>query len=117
MVCFLKRPPEERKMVLFAVACCRRLREWLVDPRSIETLDVLEQFADSSVTKRQMASASRLASKATSDVDKPRSEMDQLASAKDPEAQTVEFREEYRRASRRHHAVFAVEAAAGFRFP
>jgi hypothetical protein len=45
----------ERKLRLFACACCRRVERWFVDPCQHVAVDVLEKFADGLVTRVELA--------------------------------------------------------------
>ena len=56
MLEFLRDKASERKLRLFAVACCRRI--WgAFDPRSSEAIEIAEGFADGSVSPEGLAQA------------------------------------------------------------
>jgi hypothetical protein len=111
MLRFLKWSPKHRKSLLFAVACCRRLGDLLVDPRSRSVLGVLEAFADRNVSSREVKVARKAAHAAATDVDRPRVAMDRLHYGRAAESETPEFRERYRIVGQQHHGAFAVAAA------
>src|SRR3954447_9235413 len=60
----LRGKASERKLRLFAVACCRRLGPLLQDPRIVAALDVAERHADGAATQADLEAALRGASKA-----------------------------------------------------
>src|SRR3954462_14710908 len=60
----LRGKASERKLRLFAVACCRRLGPLLQDPRIIAALDVAERHADGAATQADLEAALRGAAKA-----------------------------------------------------
>ena len=55
----LRGKASERKLRLFAVACCRRLGPLLQDPRIITALDVAERHADGAATRADLEAALR----------------------------------------------------------
>jgi hypothetical protein len=57
MLDFLGRQLSERKLRLFAVACCRRISVHLEDRRSRRIVEISERFADGTATSKQLQSA------------------------------------------------------------
>jgi hypothetical protein len=57
MVSFLRDRASERKLRLFAVACCRRVSQYFKDPRSNAALDVNEHYADGLATSEELEAA------------------------------------------------------------
>jgi hypothetical protein len=55
---------DERKLRLFAVACCRRVGHLLTDERSQEVLDVSERYADGLASGEQLTEAAEAANAA-----------------------------------------------------
>lgn len=58
----------ERKLRLFACACCRRIWPLLSDQRSREAVDVGERYADGRATEGELKAAQRAAFNAGSDI-------------------------------------------------
>ncbi|HYT87605.1 MAG TPA: hypothetical protein VEL76_02695 [Gemmataceae bacterium] len=61
MLTFLSGKISERKLRLFAVACCRRLQGLLVHPVSRQAVEVAEQFADGLTSVEELVELHRIA--------------------------------------------------------
>jgi hypothetical protein len=59
MLEFLRGEASERKLRLFACACCRRFWHLVEDERSRRAVEVSERYADGLATRRKVASARR----------------------------------------------------------
>ena len=64
MVEFCRGKVSDRKLRLFAVACCRRLWNLLTDDRSVEALDICEKYVEGVASRRRMEIAHAVAAEA-----------------------------------------------------
>jgi hypothetical protein len=67
MLEFLRGKASDRKLRLFAVACCRRIGDTLGYPESEQALLVAERFADGLASEEERASAAALAEQAVAE--------------------------------------------------
>jgi hypothetical protein len=70
MLSFLKGKDTDRKMRLFAAACCRRVWHRLPDQRSRNAIETAERYVEGSATQRQLRIARRAASVAMLESDR-----------------------------------------------
>jgi len=70
MLHYLREQASDRKLRLFAVACCRRVEPCLVDRRSQNNVEVNELYADGVADGNELESACRAADQALYSIDK-----------------------------------------------
>jgi hypothetical protein len=61
----------DRKLRLFAIACCLRTKTLLADERSVNAVKVVEEFLEGKATEMQLKEAYKSAQKAYEESDKP----------------------------------------------
>src|SRR5262249_49857984 len=78
----------ERKLRLFAVACCRRIWDFLLDGRSREAVEVGEWYADGLADREQLVRATQAAEVAARILSHPPARAATWVAANDPAAET-----------------------------
>ena len=71
MLCHIEEIASERRLRLFALACCHRVEHALVDDRSRAALAGLEQYVTGQVDRNELAALYALAKEATDAVEAP----------------------------------------------
>jgi len=72
MLAYLRPLASQRKLLLFAVACCWRIRPYLPDERGQEALSVIEAAADGVGADADRKAASVAAHRAAAELYRPR---------------------------------------------
>jgi hypothetical protein len=108
MLISLARPPADRKMLLFTVACCKRLESQLIDERSHEALSRLERLAEGQLDSTELDEGSKLAYEAIRSIGQSQLELDRRRRSGVPWA---DLKDEADRLSRLDNAAWAVYAA------
>jgi hypothetical protein len=78
MLAFLRGKASERKLRLFACACCRSTWHLLTNTKGREAVEASERYADGVVGRRELAKAGRLAQYAWTAIDNARPPMRKL---------------------------------------
>src|SRR5215470_16184438 len=69
MLDFLRGKVSDRKLRLFAAACCRMIWQLLIDERSQQAVDLLERYADGLATDPEFSAAAQEAHSTAEDSD------------------------------------------------
>jgi hypothetical protein len=108
MLVFLARPPAERRMLLFAVACCKRVEALLIDERCVEALRRLGRLAEGGLDPAESDEGSKLAYEAIRTIGRSQLELDRRRRSGVPSA---DLKDEAARLSRLDNAAWAVYTA------
>jgi hypothetical protein len=108
MLIYLACPPAHRKMLLFAIACCKRVVALLVDERSHKALEKLERFAEGQCGPAELDEGSKLAYEAIRSIGQPQLELERRRRGGIPWA---DLKDEADRLQRLDNAAWAVYAA------
>jgi hypothetical protein len=93
------------------VACCRRLGDLLIDPRSIRALSTLERFAEGEVTAEEMREAERQAEAAETRLSDDLGLLEQTCSSGEPWMTKEALWQRHGPSARRYFAAAGVRAA------